>query len=269
MFQTQEADVLITGGASGIGLALAKRFLQDGAQVLVTGRSEEKLDEIKKTYPGLLTFRSDLGLAEDRESLANHVRLTLPSLNVVINNGGIQRRIGHAEDDSPWKERQSEIDILLAGPIHLNSLLIPILLKGKQRDSMIVNVTSGGAYIPQPFAPLYSACKAALHSYTVTLRYALRNAPVQVVELIPPAVATGLAGKEKGHGVPVDEFCDTIYPQIIQGDQVEIGYGPTATDQFKSAQEPYRDYFQAFSSRFPTKPFSTGYTEMIQKTHIN
>lgn len=177
-----EAKVLITGGSDGIGLGLASRLLNAGSTVLVTGRSHEKLEYAAEAFPGLITFVNDIGLAEERERLANHVRETLPGVNVVINNAGIQRRVSLADDHAPWAERQAEIDILLSAPVHLNHLLIPTILE-HGKPGVIANVTSGGAYIPQPFAPLYSACKAALHSYTVNLRFSLAGTPCKVLEI--------------------------------------------------------------------------------------
>jgi uncharacterized oxidoreductase len=157
---------------------------------------------------------------------------------VVINNAGIQRRIALAADSAPWSERQKEIDTLLSGPIHLNSLLVPIMLK-HARPGVIVNVTSGGAFIPQVFAPVYSACKAALHSYTVTLRHALQGTPLRVVELIPPAIQTGLAGPGATHGAPLNEFCDAVFSELF-ADSETIGFGPTGTAEFKQLIERAR-----------------------------
>ncbi|APH55097.1 Dehydrogenase protein DltE [Granulibacter bethesdensis] len=256
MIDGSYANVLITGGTSGIGAGLAARFLEVGANVLVTGRNQGKLAAMAKRHPGLLTFESDIGRPEDREALANHALNVLPGLNIVINNAGIQRRIALSEDTAPWSERQAEINMLLAGPVHLNALLIPALLDSGQAGA-IVNVTSGGAYIPQPFAPVYSACKAALHSYTVTLRHSLRNTPIHVIELIPPAVATGLAGPGNNHGATVDDFCNTVFPQLLRQDLVEVGYGITASDQFEAAKKPYKEMFASFSNRFPTAAYAS------------
>ena len=104
---------------------------------------------------------------------------------------------------------------------------------------------------------MYSACKAALHSYTVTLRHSLRNTPIRVVELIPPAVATGLAGPGNNHGATVDDFCDTVFPQLLRQDLVEVGYGATASDQFVAAKKPYKEMFESFSNRFPTAAYTS------------
>jgi len=249
-------DVLITGGSQGIGLGLAARFLSAGHHVLVTGRSAEKLERAASRHPSLRVYRNDIGRPKEREQLADHVRSTMPDLAVVINNAGIQRRIPLATDDAPWAERQAEIDILLAGPVHLNHLLIPTLLQ-HGRPSLIVNVTSGGAFIPQPFAPLYSACKAALHSYTVNLRHALAHTPCRVVELIPPAVATELAGPDNVHGAPVSDFCDTVYAALLDSSKNDIGYGMTDTPAFQAQINAAAALFEQSVGRFPIETYQT------------
>lgn len=254
MFANQRSQVLITGGTSGIGLGLAKRFLASGASVLVTGRDGVRPAEAEVTNPNLRGVRSDIGSVSDRETLARHVMETMPGLNVVINNSGIQRRVALADDQAPWVERQTEIDVLLSGPVHLNTLLLPGLL-ARGCPCLVVNVTSGGAYVPQPFAPIYAACKAALHSYTVTLRHSLRGTEVRVIELIPPAVATGLAGPGRNHGASIDQFCDTVFPQVVEGNEAEIGYGPTATDEFHDARQPFREMFEASAVRFQVRGY--------------
>jgi uncharacterized oxidoreductase len=214
------------GGSQGIGLGLAARYRAAGHPVLITGRNPDRLERAAAEHPGLLVYRNDAGRPAEREKLAAHVRATLPGLDVLINNAGIQRRIPLLEDHAPWPDRQAEIDLLLAAPIHLTDLLLPVLLEGGRR-SLIVNVTSGGAFRPQPFAPVYSACKAALHSYTENLRSALAQTSCRVVELIPPAVATELAGPGNAHGAPLDDFCDTVFPALLDQNQTHIGYGAT------------------------------------------
>lgn len=253
-FAGPDAKVLITGGSRGIGRGLARRFHASGATVMITGRDERELRNAEAELPGLLTFTNDMSDPASRERLADHVGDHLPDVNVVINNAGIQRRVSLAMDDASWSERSQEIDILLSGPIHLNSLLIPIIL-WNGRSSLIVNVSSGGAFVPQPFAPIYAACKAAIHSYTMTLRDALSDTPCRVVELIPPAVATGLAGPGDNHGASPDVFCDEIFPQIVVATAEEIGFGATTSDDFQSAMAPYQAMFKAAAERAPVKRY--------------
>ncbi len=246
------SHVLITGGSAGIGFALAERFLAAGHKVLITGRDATKLLDAAVRLPGVETFVNDLGKSAERDRLAAHVAQLFPQLNVLINNAGIQRRVSLAEDQAPWAERQVELDILLAAPIHLNSLLIPGMLQHGQ-SCRIVNVTSGGAYVPQPFAPVYSACKAALHSYTVTLRHALQNTSIEVSELAPPAVQTSLAGLNASHGAPVGDFADKVFADLISGEHPVIGYGPTDSEQFRVSLGTADAVFAANASRFPVK----------------
>ncbi|WP_218823026.1 SDR family NAD(P)-dependent oxidoreductase [Microbacterium sp. Yaish 1] len=242
-YPTQHHAVLITGGGDGIGFGLARRYVERGDRVIVTGRREERLEAAAASVPGLETYANDIGSPEAREALAALIGSTMPDLDTIINNAGVQRRVPLASDDEPWSAARAEIEILLDGPIHLNRLLIPQLLDSG-RDSLIVDVTSGGAYLPQTFAPVYSASKAALHSYTVNLRWALAETRIGVTELIPPAVATALAGERDRHGADVDEFCDTVFP-LLDGSHDEAGFGFTASDTFRSLLDLQRELFEA------------------------
>lgn len=237
--------VLITGGSSGIGLGLARRFAALGSDVVITGRSRDRIDAVVAEVERVDGVAGDLADPRDRVALAAAVG----EVDVLINNAAIQRRAGLAEDHAPWEERQRELDLLLAAPMHLTDLLLPAMLR-RGRPAMIVNVTSGGAFIPQPFAPGYSAAKAALHSYTLNLRHALAGTPVRVVELIPPAVATGLSGLEHPHGADLDDFCDTV-SAALRTDAVEIGFGPTADSAFVEAVQRDRARFEQSADRFP------------------
>ena len=249
----QPRQVLITGGSRGIGLALAVRYQAQGAEVLITGRSDQQLRDAARDHPGLNIYVNDIGQPDERERLAAHVNQVMPDLDVVINNAGFQRRISLAADTAAWPERQQEIDTLLSAPIHLDHLLVPSILE-HGRPSVIVNVTSGGAFVPQPFAPVYSACKAALHSYTMNLRLALTATAIRVVELIPPAVATEIAGPGPAHGAPIDQFADSIFP-ALDGTHHEVGYGPTDSPSFHDQLTAARAMFEQMSQRFPVQNY--------------
>jgi uncharacterized oxidoreductase len=236
------STVLITGGSSGIGRTLAARYLAAGNQVTITGRSESRLAAAAEALPGLSTIAGDVSDPADRVRLA---AAAPPTVDVLINNAGIQRRIPITDDDSPWADSQNELDTLLAAPVHLSRLLVPLMLR-HGRPSVLINVTSGGAFVPQPFAPLYSAAKAALHSWTVNLRHALADTPIRVVELIPPAVATALA--DPPHGADPDAFADAVFP-LLTGDHPEVGFGPTATPAFADRLASERAQFEARAAR--------------------
>lgn len=239
-------QVLVTGGGRGIGLGLATRFRARGDRVIVTARSEAGL--VEAAAAGLEAAVADMARPEDREALAAHVRAVMPGLDLVVQNAGGQRRVGLAADDAAWAERQTEIDTLLAGPVHLDALLVPTLL-AHGRPATVVEVTSGGAVVPQPFAPLYSASKAALHHYATILRATLAGTAVRVVELMPPAVATGLGGSTGG--ADLDAFCDAAVAGIDRGEPV-VGFGPTASAEVRALVAAQQDLFDRMAQRVPT-----------------
>ena len=214
--------VLVTGGASGIGLAIAQRFLKVGSQVIVCGRRESKLREAQEWHPGLAVRVCDLARAADRVLLVDWATTEFPGLNVLVNNAGIQRRVQLAEDED-WETTREEFAINLEAPVHLSKLMIPHLRKRER--AAIVNVTSGLAFAPRAQTPIYCATKAALHSFTISLRHQLKDTSIEVVEIIPPAVDTDLGGVGlHTFGVPVDEFADAVMPRVGAG-ELEVAYG--------------------------------------------
>jgi uncharacterized oxidoreductase len=220
--RTSNHTVLITGGASGIGLALARRFVNDGSTVIVCGRREGKLREAKNIDGRLNTLVADVSTSDGRAALVEAALRHFPGLNVLVNNAGIQRRIRLA-DQEPWDVTREELATNLDAPIHLTRLLLPQLIS--KPDSAIINITSGLAFAPLARTPVYSATKAALHSFTLSLRHQLNDTPVKVIEIAPPAVDTDLGGPGlHTFGVNVDEFADATFARLA-GEDLEIGYG--------------------------------------------
>jgi uncharacterized oxidoreductase len=215
--------ILITGGASGIGLALAERFLGQGSTVIICGRREDKLREAQQKHPQLHIRVADVARESERTALFQWVTQAFPQVNVLLNNAGIQRRGSLADMQEPWSAYQNEIAINLEAPIHLSLLFIPHLRE--QQNPAIINVTSGLAFTPLVIAPVYSATKAALHSFTLSLRQQLSTTGIQVLEIVPPAVQTDL-GAPGIHtfGAPLDEFADAMIAGLARGEQ-EIGFG--------------------------------------------
>jgi uncharacterized oxidoreductase len=214
--------ILVTGGASGIGLALAVRFLRAGSHVIVCGRRSDKLREAAAAHPSLVTRTCDLSKESERRALAADIPREFPRLDVLLNNAGIQRRVRLA-DDEPWSAAHEEIAINLEAPVHLSRLFIPHLVA--QQHPAIINVTSGLSFAPLAAVPVYCATKAAVHSFTLSLRHQLAGTPIEVIELIPPAVDTDLGGPGlHAFGVPVDEFADAVMPRLEKGES-EIAYG--------------------------------------------
>jgi uncharacterized oxidoreductase len=226
--------VLVTGGTSGIGLALATRFQRAGSRVVVCGRRERALLEARAAHPGLETRVCDVADPAARVELARWAVEAHPHLDVLVNNAGIQRRVPAAQLE-PWHEIAAEIAVNLEAPIHLAKLLAPHL---KARPSAaIVNVTSGLAFAPLALAPVYSATKAALHSFTLALRHDLQGTPVEVIEIVPPAVNTDLGGAGlHTFGVALDEFADAVFARLAQGG-TEIAYGTAERSSRASREE--------------------------------
>ncbi|MEZ5320039.1 MAG: SDR family NAD(P)-dependent oxidoreductase [Vicinamibacterales bacterium] len=243
--------VLITGGASGIGLALARRLARAGSTVVTCGRRAQALAAAREAIPGLVTRVCDLSNPAERETLAAWVTDEYPALDVLVNNAGIQRYPRLAEPE-PWPETATELAINLEAPIHLTRLLLPHL--ASRPRAAVVNVTSGLAIIPLARAPIYSATKAALRSFTATLRHQLAGTPVEVIELLPPAVDTDLGGPGlHTFGVPVDEFADAAIAGLERGDH-EIAYG--FADQARRASRAEIDAGFARLNAAPARPAS-------------
>jgi uncharacterized oxidoreductase len=182
--------ILITGGSNGIGLAFAKKFVELDNEVIITGRSQEKLDAAVKEQPKLKTFRGDAADPKSIAELASLMKSKYPKLNVLLNNAGIMVYRNLAMEDANLSSLTSEIETNVCGPIRMVSALIDQL---KTNKGTIINVSSGLAFVPLTAAPVYCATKAAMHSYTITLRQQLRAHGVEVVEVAPPAVKTDLA----------------------------------------------------------------------------
>jgi uncharacterized oxidoreductase len=239
--------VLVTGGASGIGYALAERFLAAGSEVILCGRREEKLREAKDQHPEFHLCACDVADEADRVALFNWATGEFPRLNVLVNNAGIQRRVELAQAEE-WRSTQEEIAINLEAPVHLSLLFIPHLRQ--QQRPAILNVTSGLSFVPMASAPIYSATKAALHSFTLSLRYQLAATPIEVIEVIPPAVNTDLGGPGlHTFGVPVDEFADAVMAGLRKGDP-EIAYG-FAQQASRASREGLDEIFQRMNQPHP------------------
>jgi len=217
--------ILITGGNAGIGLAFAERFIQAGNKVIVCGRREEALQNAKQKFPSLITRVSNLDSESERTALFDWVTANYPEVNVLVNNAGIQQRFNVLKADAKnnWSYFNKEITTNIEAPFHLAMLFAPFF--AAKEEAAIINVTSGLAFTPFAIAPIYSATKAALHSFTVSLRHQLSATSVEVIEVAPPAVNTDLGGAGlHTQGEPLDAFADGIFKGLEEGKQ-EIGYG--------------------------------------------
>jgi len=182
--------ILVTGGGSGIGRGLAESLHQLGNQIIISGRRPDALANTTKANPGIVSLPLDVNDPEAIRAFAARVTAEYPSLNILINNAGIMKGENLRDLPSGLDDSEAVITTNLLGPIRLTAALLPHLQK--QAHAAVINVSSGLGFVPLPVTPTYSATKAALHSYTISLRVQLAETPVEVIEIIPPAVATDL-----------------------------------------------------------------------------
>lgn len=220
--------VLITGGATGIGFSLAETLVNAGNEVIICGRREAKLKEARNKLPQIHTKVCDVSREEERESLFNWAVDNFKDLNVLINNAGIQRMIDLTKGIRDLSSGEDEIETDLVAPIHLSAYFIPWLRKKK--ESAIINVSSGLGFVPIAAMPVYCAAKAAVHSFTVSLRYQLRDTSIKVFEIVPPMVDTELGrgtteeGDQEYRGVPPSEVAEAALTAMA-ADEYEIVVG--------------------------------------------
>jgi len=222
--------VLITGGATGIGFALAEKFVNAGSVVIVCGRRKSKLQAAKQKLPALHIRQCDVSLESERRSLLRWITTHFPNLNILINNAGIQRQVDFTSLNvpKPLSSKDDEVTINLAAPIRLCALFTPILLKRKK--AAVVNISSGLAFVPIAMMPVYCATKAAIHSFTISLRHQLRNTSVRVFEAVAPTTDTELdasfAGEQEQayRGISAQEVAAGII-EGMKADKEEILVG--------------------------------------------
>lgn len=247
--ELRDNTVLITGGTSGIGLGLAEAFFRLGNRVIIAGRRQEALEQIRAANPQIEGVRLDVTNPADIRRAADEVIRRFGSLNVLINNAGIQRMHDFAVGQ-PLDERAmlDEIDTNLLGVIRCCSAFLPHLKT--QPRAALINVSSGLAFAPLARFPIYCASKAAVHSFTVSLRRQLRGSAVQVIELIPPWVATDLDRQHRFHpppGGPQPMPLDAFIEQTIQAlatDEQEIAIADAAHLRDPAAAERARTLFE-------------------------
>lgn len=183
--------ILVTGGGSGIGLALAKEFIRLDNRVIICGRNSEKLKTAKKTFPSIETIPCDVSDEYSVETLVQEVHEHYPDLNFLINNAGIMKMWNIRHKTANTREQKAEILTNFFGTVQLTQSLIPHLLKKK--NSAILNVSSGLAFVPLSAAPIYNATKAAIHSYSISIRQQLQNTSIKIFEVLPAAIETQMA----------------------------------------------------------------------------
>jgi DHA1 family tetracycline resistance protein-like MFS transporter/uncharacterized oxidoreductase len=216
--------ILITGGGSGIGLALAKTFSRRENTVIICGRNPPKLEAVRKEEPGVITFVCDIANDQEQQNLINSVMQEYPQLNVLINNAGIQ----HNYDFTDGKDHRTLIDeeasINFLAHVKMTDQILPFFMK--REVAAIINISSALAVVPKQSAPIYCATKAAIHNFSNALRYQLEKTPVKVFEVIPTLVDTEMTkgrGKDK---ISPDSLATEVL-RAIETDKYEIPVGKT------------------------------------------
>jgi uncharacterized oxidoreductase len=215
--------ILITGGGSGIGLALTERFVKENNTVIICGRRSDVLEAVAKKIPGVITRVCDLAHEKERIDLYNWVSENHSDVNMLINNAGIQEWVSVTDDDF-YKRVKQEISINIEAPVHLTSLFIQL-----KALNIIMNVSSGLAFCPMTKVAVYSGTKAFIHSFTMSMQKVLEKKNIEVIELIPPALNTDLGGVGlHDWAPPVDGFIISIFDQLKEGKTI-LTYGLSDT----------------------------------------
>ncbi len=249
--KTTDNTILITGGGSGIGRGLAEAFHRLGNQVIIAGRGQKSLDETTSANPGMKSVALDVSNPKSIQSFAGQVTKDYPSLNVLINNAGIMRPENLLEASNDLSPAEKTVTTNLLGPIRLTAALLPSLRK--QPRATIMTVSSGLAFVPFAMTPTYCATKAAIHSYTQSLRYQLKATNVDVIELIPPYVQTTLMGDQQANdprAMPLNEFIAEVMSILkTQPDVKEVCVKKVYPLRFaaEQGQEKYETFFQQFN----------------------
>lgn len=226
--QTTKNTILITGGSTGIGLALAETFIKAGNEVVICGRRESKLLEVRQTFPQLHTRVCDIAKKAEREELYQWMISEFPHVNMLVNNAGIQKEIDFLTGASGLYDEESEIETNLAASIHLSALFIPHFLQ-RTKECAIINITSGLAFIPLKIVPVYCATKAGLHSFSISLRSQLAKTNISVFEIAPPIVKTELhreaqARKQSQRGISAQVVAEAAF-KALKSNQYETIVG--------------------------------------------
>ena len=245
--QMTNNTILITGGGSGIGRALAEAFHALGNEVIIAGRREAVLGEVAAANPGIKTAVLDIEDAGAVSSFAARLGADYPALNVVVHNAGIMKD----EDLTSGALETAEATVAtnLLGPIRLNAALLPMLLA--QPQAAVLSVSSGIAFVPKAGNPTYGATKAAIHSYTQALRYQLQDTAVQVIELVPPFVQTELQGPEQAtnpNAMPLEDYiAETMHLLTTLPDATEILVERVKLQRFAEARGEYDVFFKRYN----------------------
>jgi uncharacterized oxidoreductase len=248
--------ILITGGGSGIGRGLAEAFHALGNTVIIAARRQQALDATTAANPGMRSVQLDIDNAQAIRAFGAKMAKDYPALNVVVHNAGIMRPENLLTQPEDLADAEAIITTNLLGPIRLTAALLPQLKK--QPAATIMTVTSGLAYLPMAMTPTYCATKAAIHSYSLTLRYQLKGTKVEVLELVPPYVQTELMGDAQANdprAMPLKEYiAETMKILKEQPDATEICVERVYPLRYAEKSGNFDKAFQGFNDALAAAP---------------
>lgn len=247
--QTTGNTILITGGGSGIGRGLAEAFQALGNRVIIAGRREQALDEVTAANPGMKSAVLNVEDPGGIRAFAASMAKDHPTLNVLVNNAGIMRHEDLQNQLDDLGDAEAIVTTNLLGPIRLTAALLPLLQQ--QQYPVVMNVSSGLAFVPMAATPTYCATKSAVHSYTQSLRHQLRGSTTEVLELIPPYVATDLTPGQSAdaRAMPLDQFIAEVMQLLTtQPDAAEICVERCKPLRLAAATGTFDAMFQALNT---------------------
>lgn len=249
--KTTGNTILITGGGSGIGRALAEAFHTLGNQVIISGRRQAVLDEVTKANPGMASFVMDAADADGIRAFADQVIEKFPALNAVINNAGIMVNEKITEAPNYLDIAEETITTNLLAPIRLTAALLPHFLK--QPNATVLTVSSGLAFVPMVATPTYSATKSAIHAYSMAIREQLKDTGVEVIEIVPPYVQTTLQGEQQAtdeRAMPLEAFITEVMDILTnRPDEKEVIVERCKPLRFAAENGKLADIFQMMNGQ--------------------
>jgi uncharacterized oxidoreductase len=250
--RTSGNTILITGGGSGIGRGLAEHLHRNGNTVIIAGRQEATLNAVAAANPGMHALVLDIADVASIRSCVGDIVARFPGLNVLVNNAGIMKMEDIKSGSDDFDTIEETIAINLTGPMRLTSALLPHLQR--QHRSTVMTVSSGLAFVPLAMTPTYCATKAALHSYSLSLRRQLKGTAVEVIEIIPPYVQTNLTGEHQAsdpNAMPLAAFIDEVMLQLsTMTDATEIVVDRCKPLRFAAEDGQMDAMFDAVNSMF-------------------